>query len=529
MNLAYLFNHIWIQSQKAEYKRFLKACKNPEATQAAKLKAYVERGIGTEFGRTHGFPRINNYQDFANQVPVQSWADIQPWIEKMVNGEENILTSEPLLAFEETSGTTSMAKLIPYTQSLRDEFQTGVAAWICSLSRFHPKTFTGPSYWSVSPATREKRSTPNGIPIGLQSDGEYFNLITRFMLSQIWAVSPTIARETNPEKFYIKTLKELLLKEDLSMISVWSPGFFIQLDHFLQEHRDELIEWLVQTKNGSKKRRKFLLDQLGGDFRWSYLFPRLSLVSCWTHAQAKLSLPLLHERLGFIYIQPKGLLSTEAITSIPVHPQLDPAISLRSHFYEFRVPNQEKTVLAHQVKPGETYEVIVTTGGGLFRYATGDLVKITGFFHANPCLEFLGRGNSHSDLVGEKLNEPQLVAALSQIPEAIRSRISTMFVSPFSMQAVHQYRLCISFKEDQYSESELQTIQQTVEGKLIENPYYAQAIRLKQLNPLEVKPWSEEKTRELEQFLKKRNQIKDGDFKMPVLILAEILEEFGSE
>ncbi|MEZ4851258.1 MAG: GH3 auxin-responsive promoter family protein [Bacteroidia bacterium] len=105
-----------------------------------------------------------------------------------------------------------------------------------------------------------------------------------------------------------------------------------------------------------------------------------------------------------------------------------------------------------------------------------------------------------------------------------------MFVSPFSEQALHQYRLCISFKEDQYSESELETIQQTVEGKLIENPYYAQAIRLKQLNPLEVKPWSEEeKARELDQFLKKRNQIKDGDFKMPVLILAEILEEFGSE
>ncbi|MEZ4851259.1 MAG: GH3 auxin-responsive promoter family protein [Bacteroidia bacterium] len=114
-------------------------------------------------------------------------------------------------------------------------------------------------------------------------------------------------------------------------------------------------------------------------------------------------------------MQPKGLLSTEAITSIPVHPRLD--LLLVAHFYEFRVPNQEKTVLAHQVKPGETYEVIVTTGGGLFRYATGDLVKNNRFSMLILGLEFLGRGNSHSDLVGEKLNEPQLVAALSQIPK----------------------------------------------------------------------------------------------------------------
>jgi len=59
--------------------------------------------------------------------------------------------------------------------------------------------------------------------------------------------------------------------------------------------------------------------------------------------------------------------------------------------------------LAHELITGKTYRVIVTTGGGLYRYALGDLVRVTGFIQDAPCLRFIGREGNVSDLFGEKL------------------------------------------------------------------------------------------------------------------------------
>ena len=144
------------------------------------------------------------------------------------------------------------------------------------------------------------------------------------------------------------------------------------MDDFLRAHLGTILDWLSSNMKTHTQRRKFLLKRLANEFTWKALFPRLALVSCWTHALAKLSLPALKSRLGAVLIEPKGLLSTEGLTSIPVHPNHDPVISLGSHFLKFRPRGSKDVFLAHQLKSGRTYEVIMTTGGGLYRYATGD-------------------------------------------------------------------------------------------------------------------------------------------------------------
>lgn len=526
MNLAFLANRIWIASQRAEYKKFLSACKNPEQTQLKKLKSYIKLGRNTQFGRRYHFEKIDTYQQFTEQVPIQIWDDIQIWIDKILKNESSVLTPFQLLAFEETSGTTSMAKLVPYTQLLRDEFQAGVGSWIHALNASNPKVFSGPSYWSISPATREKRTTPTGISIGLESDGEYFNFFTRFLLSKIWAVSPAIARESDPEKFYSHMLAELLLQEKLSFISVWSPSFMIQMDSFLRENKDRILESIEFDFPHRGKRINHLKRALEGDFLWKDLFPKLQMLSCWTHAQAGISLPDLKSRLGSIPIQPKGLLSTEGITSIPILPELDPVLSIRSHFYEFRSLNSKKVFLAHQLVKGESYEVILTTGGGLHRYASGDFVQVTGFFHSAPCLKFLGRGNQQSDLVGEKLSEPQLIQAIQQIPQHIQENITNLFFTSLPNRNRYSYHLLVAMNDDRYSSPQLAQIGACVEKELKRNPYYAQAIKLNQLSALEVQAMKQSSCNKLRTSLQKRRKIKDGDFKMPLIIPQSDLKAF---
>ena len=69
---------------------------------------------------------------------------------------------------------------------------------------------------------------------------------------------------------------------------------------------------------------------------------------------------------------------------------------------------------------GETYEAIVTTASGLYRYRTGDWLRCEGHTkQGRPILEFVGRGALTCDLVGEKLNESFVVRclqALSALP-----------------------------------------------------------------------------------------------------------------
>ena len=139
------------------------------------------------------------------------------------------------------------------------------------------------------------------------------------------------------------------------------------------------------------------------------LWPHLRVVSCWSHGQAGIAATDLQRRLPHVSLQPKGLLATEAFVSIPFgkhHP-----IAVASHFLEFADEHGEPR-LAHELRLGETYSVIVTTGGGLWRYRLGDSVKVEGFLAATPSLRFIGRGGSVSDLCGEKLAEAFVTRAI---------------------------------------------------------------------------------------------------------------------
>ena len=70
--------------------------------------------------------------------------------------------------------------------------------------------------------------------------------------------------------------------------------------------------------------------------------------------------------------------------------------------------------LAHELAPGGVYSVVVTTGGGLYRYRLEDRVEVTGFAGRTPSLRFLGREGHVSDLRGEKLHESFVAGALAR-------------------------------------------------------------------------------------------------------------------
>ena len=74
-------------------------------------------------------------------------------IDRIGRGEANVLTAEPVRMFELSSGSTSASKMIPYTATLKAEFQRAIAPWIFDLYARHASLRGGPSYWSITPVT----------------------------------------------------------------------------------------------------------------------------------------------------------------------------------------------------------------------------------------------------------------------------------------------------------------------------------------------------------------------------------------
>ena len=170
----------------------------------------------------------------------------------------------------------------------------------------------------------------------------------------------------------------------------------------------------------SNKKNSGRASELGALFKsysneqsrlYERIWPHLTLISCWTDAQAGLPAEVLKQAFNHVEFQGKGLLATEGIISFPLLGQPGAALAVRSHFYEFIQCESEgeeiippKIRLAHELEKNKRYNVVLTTGGGLYRYKLGDSIEVVGFFRDCPIIVFTGR-DKVSDLCGEKLHE----------------------------------------------------------------------------------------------------------------------------
>jgi hypothetical protein len=202
-------------------------------------------------------------------------------------------------------------------------------------------------------------------------------------------------------------LVSLLADNNLSLISIWSPTFLtVLLDHFLTQPERILGALGGSESRGANKRAEFLrsvLHENPGPAFFERAWPNLQVISCWTHGPSQIYAENLRRLFPHVEIQGKGLVATEAFVSLPLFEDQEPVLAVNSHFFEFQDPAGGRISLAHEVVAGNTYRVIVTTGGGLYRYPLGDLVRVTGFIDETPCLRFVGREGNVSDLLGEKL------------------------------------------------------------------------------------------------------------------------------
>ncbi len=94
----------------------------PLEAQQRTFQDLIGEGRYTEFGRKHGFNHIHTVKDYTKNVPLQDYDTLKPFINRIMEGEQNILWNTPIRWFAKSSGTTSdKSKFIPVSrETLRD-------------------------------------------------------------------------------------------------------------------------------------------------------------------------------------------------------------------------------------------------------------------------------------------------------------------------------------------------------------------------------------------------------------------------
>ena len=384
------------------------ALRRPQYTQAQILHTILRCNQHSQFGQQHAFAHINTPEGYAQRVPIQSYDTLAPSIARHAGGEANILTSSPVIQFEETGGSTAGVKLIPYTAPLLTAFQRGIHAWFADLIAQRPHAFSGCLYFVISPATRSRSHTAGGIPIGTGNDLNYLGSALAGHIAPQILHQPQLTEQQSPESWQIRTAALLAQSPNLSLISAWSPTLLLNLIHTLHQQQDRILSQITDPS-----RRHTLAQALAPAIpNTPKIWTQLDTISCWDSHTAAAPAAQLRQLFPHAHLQGKGLLATEGITTLPISGCLLPALT--SHYYEFADEHGQIRPL-HQLQHGNRYRLILTTQGGLYRYDTQDWLLAQASPHANvPSLHFIGRSSLTSDLVGEKLTEAFAAQAIRQ-------------------------------------------------------------------------------------------------------------------
>jgi len=122
-------NSLWFLTSLPESLAFRRALNSVADTQQAYLLYLLCQNANTDIGRRYNFDSIHSVAEYQARVPLSTYDDYQPSIRKIGNGQQNVLTCDPVQLLEPTSGSTAATKYIPYTATLKTD---GNAAW-CAL------------------------------------------------------------------------------------------------------------------------------------------------------------------------------------------------------------------------------------------------------------------------------------------------------------------------------------------------------------------------------------------------------------
>lgn len=393
----------------------IKAEEHLEAGQRKLLGSLLREGAATKFGASHNLREIRHYEQFASVVPQSNYPALRPYVMEMIGGARDILSPGRTCRFAQSSGTSDgKSKYIPVTnRSLSRGHYAGAAFSVASYLHYNPDSHIfGGKNFILGGSFATELDVPRGVHVGDLSA----TLIDRIHpLANLFRIpSKKIAlMERWDEK--LPALVEASAKADIRSISGVPSWFLTVLKNVLSSTGATNIHDIWPNLE------VFFHGGIAfGPYRRQY---------------ASITNPA-RMRYWENYNASEGFFGVQAYPGKP-----DMRLLMNTDvFYEF-IPVDDPDgapMPAWEVKAGEIYALLITSGNGLWRYPLGDTVKITG---TSPLtVTIAGRTRSFINAFGEEVMVYNTDAALEAACRATGAEVLNYTAAPVYADGGHRGR-----------------------------------------------------------------------------------------
>jgi hypothetical protein len=431
---------------------FRAALADPRAAQDHALRRITAGLARSRYGQRRGLPPNADYAAYAAALPIVTHADLADDIERAAQGAPDEFWPGRIAHWETTSGSSGPKKRVPISAELRQVFSEAVHIWINDLLATAYRPRTGRLFMAIAPPTQQSLTHEASFvrgPLGL--------LVRAFLIAP-----PHLARLHDPRAFRRALLVALLEAEDLEVVSLWNPSYLLALLDLAAQDPGAFAK--AARLSGARAEALRALE-------WGRLWPALKVISAWDSAAAAGPAALLQRMFPAAFVQGKGLITTETPVTIPIAGAHAPIPFIDRVLVELE-GDDGAVVRLTDATIGGVYRLITSSVGGFARYDLGDLVRVRPGIGATPGLEFVGRADAVSDLVGEKLHEMVVQEAMARTLGPVSA---LLLPQEASVRPAH-YVLAV----EQVDECAVRRL----ELALCEGHHYARARALGQLDPI---------------------------------------------
>lgn len=447
------------------------------------LMDIVSVGDKSKFGVDYKFFGIKSVEQFKKNINIASYERVYPYIKELICGNSKALFNADISVREyiATSGTGGIPKILPVTKEYIRRVRNFWILWGTFVFKDHPELIghrifhmvSNENYFSDSSFMSSLTQATKTYNTCRDTTGVISSKIPGFIRDGFRIPSFVSDIRHHKLRFYC-VLRFSCTDESLCFLVGVTPYNFILLFDIMNEYLNVLLSDLKNggisscAFDGLTDEDKSLLEQNKRYFKKdlvSYrrilnlvnlssnkqlqpqdLWPKVSLIACWSQAQFQPICSKIKELYGCKSIRDLGLISSEGSYSVPIQDNSESGLlNLDAAFYEF-IPEEEyydkveetqveyssdiKTLLAHEIQIGKRYFMVVTTYSGLYRYDQKDLIECMGHYKNIPLIKFISKVSMISDMTGEKLTASQVALDCQYLIDKYNLEFFYMSVHP---------------------------------------------------------------------------------------------------
>ncbi|MGB3775570.1 MAG: GH3 auxin-responsive promoter family protein [Leeuwenhoekiella sp.] len=430
----------------------------PIETQISVFRKLLSTAAQTRFGQDHNFDTIKTPADFAERVPVRDYEALKEYVDRVVEGEEDVLWPGKPIYFAKTSGTTSGAKYIPITkESMPTHITAARNAILCYIAETGNAEFVDNKmiFLQGSPVLQEK----NGIKLGRLS-GIVAHYVPGYLQKNRLPSWETNCIEDWENK--VDAIVDETIHEDLGIISgipSWVQMYFEKLMTKSGKKIGEIFPnfklFIYGGVNYEPYRKKFE-SLMGRSVDSIELFPASEGFFAYQDSQKEEGMLLLLDA-GIFY----EFIEAEL-------------------FFEEGAPR----LTVGEVQLGVNYVMIISTSAGLWAYNVGDTIQFT---NLSPMrIRVTGRIKHFISAFGEHVIGNEVERAMAYASKNFKAEVTEFSVAPQinPTEGLPYHEWFIEFEE---KPGDLTAFAEAIDKELQEqNSYYKDLITGKVLQTLKV-------------------------------------------